>query len=185
MSIFSRIRKRIESIFSNIIGEKQEKSITYSDIIGDLTQITKKQESERKTLIEKVDDSIVYDLSVTQKKLIEKKSEILNIRKSQNDFEKFREINSIIERLETNSLLQSKTKFSPKKIANELIDLLSIELKEEKAGDNLLQSISEKRLKSEEARQNDLESINILKKNVLSFSLTEIQIGRASCRERV
>ena len=183
MSIFSRIRKRIESIFSNIISEKQEKPITYSDIMGDLTQITKEQESERKTLVEKVEDSIVYDLSETQKKLIEKKSEILNIRKSQNDFEKFREINSIIERLETNSWLQSKTKFSPKKIANELIDLLSIELKEEKAGDNLLQSISEKRLKSEEARQNDLESINILKKNVLSFSLTEIHQEREEERK--
>lgn len=183
MSIFSRIRKRIESIFSNIISEKQEKPITYSDIMGDLTQITKEQESERKTLVEKVEDSIVYELSETQKKLIEKKSEILNIKKSQNDFEKFREINYMIERLETNILLQSKIKFSPKKIADELIDLLFVELKEEKPGDNLLQSISEKRLKSEEARQNDLESINILKKNVLSFSLTKIHQEREEERK--
>ena len=132
MSIFSRIRKRIESIFSNIIGEKQEKSITYSDIIGDLTQITKKQESERKTLVEKVEDSIVYDLSENQIELIEKKSKILDIRNSQNDFEKFKEINYEIERLETNIILQSKIKFTPTKIDNELINLLSAQLIEEK-----------------------------------------------------
>lgn len=183
MSIFSRIRKRIESIFSNIISEKQEKQITYSDIIGDLAQITKKQESERKTLVEKVEDSIVYNLSETQIKLIEKKSEALNIRKSQNDFEKFREINYMIERLETNILLQSKIEFLPKKIADELIGLLSIELKEEKPEDNLLQSISEKRWKCERARQNDLESISILKNNVLDFSLTEIHQKREEERK--
>jgi len=183
MSIFSRIRKRIESIFSNIIRAKQKKPITYSDIIGDLTQISKKQESERKTLIEKVDDSIVYDLSETQIKLIEKKSEALNIRESQNDFEKFREINYVIERLETNSLLQSRVKFSPKKIDDELIDLLSVELKEEKLDENLLQSISEKRLKVKEARQNDLEAISILKNNVLYFSLTKIHQKREEVRK--
>ncbi|MCF8345414.1 MAG: DUF4433 domain-containing protein [Bacteroidales bacterium] len=183
MSIFSIIRKRIESIFSNIINEKKEKPKTYSDIIGDIAQISKKQESERKTLIEKVDESIVYDLSETQIKLIEKKSEALNIRKSQNDYGKFREINYVIERLETNSLLQSRVKFSPKKIDDELIDLLSVELKEEKPGDNLLQSISEKRLKFEEARQNDLEAISILKNNVLNFSLTEIHQKREEERK--
>jgi len=183
MSIFSRIRKRIESIFSNIIRAKQKKPITYSDIIGDLTQISKKQESERKALIEKVDDSIVYDLSETQKKLIEKKSEILNIRKSQNDFEKFREINYVIERLETNSLLQSRIKYSPKKIENELLERLSFELTDEKLDKNVLQSISEKRLNADEARQNDLEIISILKNKVLNFSLAEIHQKREEERK--
>ena len=157
MSIFSRIRKRIESIFSNIIGEKQEKSITYSDIIGDLTQITKKQESERKTLVEKVEDSIVYDLSENQIELIEKKSKILDIRNSQNDFEKFKEINYEIERLETNIILQSKIKFTTTKIDNELINLLSAQLIEEKFDRKILEIKSDKRLKFEEERKTDIE----------------------------
>jgi hypothetical protein len=178
MSIFSRIRKRIESIFSNIIGEKQEKSITYSDIIGDLTQITKKQESERKTLVEKVEDSIVYDLSENQIELIEKKSKILDIRNSQNDFEKFKEINYEIERLETNIILQSKIKFTPTKIDNELINLLSAQLIEEKFDRKILEIKSDKRLKFEEERKTDIEKIRILKNDILKFSLTKIHQKR-------
>lgn len=183
MNIFSRIRKRIEYIFSNIISEKKEKPITYSDIIGDLTQISKKQESERKTLVEKVQNSTLYDLSENQVKLIEKKSETLNIRKSQNDFEKFREINYLIERLETNNLLQSRAKFSPEKIDDELIELLSVKLKDERLDKNLLKSISEKRLKFEEVRQNDLEAISLLKNNVLNFSLMAIHQKREKERK--
>ena len=183
MSIFSRIRKRIESIFSNIIGGRKENPITYVDILNDLTEISKQQESERKILVEKAEDSIVYDLSKNQVKLIEKKSETLNIRKSQNDFEKFRKTNYLIERLETNSLLQSRVKFSPKNIDDELIELLSVELKDEILDKDLLKSISEKRLKCEEVRQNDLEAIRILKNNVLNFSLTQIHQKREEERK--
>ncbi|MFW5871781.1 MAG: DarT ssDNA thymidine ADP-ribosyltransferase family protein [bacterium] len=183
MSIFSRIIKRIESLLSNIISERKEKQITYSDIVDDLSEISKQLESERKTHLEKFEQSVIYDLSGTQIKLIEKKSETLNIRKSQNDFEKFREINYVIERLETNSLLQSRVKFSPKRIDEELIDLLSVELKEEKLDINVLQSISEKRLNVEEARKNDIETISILKNKVLNFSLTQVYQKREEERK--
>ena len=183
MSIFSKIRNRIELIFSKIIGERKENPITYFDIQNDLTEISKQQESERENVIEKNINTTLSELSTKQIYLIEKKSETLNIRKSQNDFEKFKEINYEIERLETNSLLQSRVKFSPKKIDDVLIDLLSVELKDEKLDKNLLKTISEKRLKFEEARQNDLETISILKNNVLNFSLTQIHQKREEERK--
>jgi len=183
MSIFSRIRKRIESIFSNFIYEKQEKPISYSDIINDLTQITKKQDSERKTLIEKIEDSFVYNMSETQIKLIEKKSEVLNIRKSPNDFEKFMEINYMIERFETNYLLQSRIKFQPLKINDELLKQLSIELNIEDSDNKLLTLITEKRLKAEQNRKDDLITISDLKTNVLNFSLTQLHQDREEERK--
>lgn len=182
MSIFSKIRNRIVHIFSNLIGEKKE-YITYSDIEDDIAEISKQQVSERKSVIEKYENSFIYDLSGNQIKLIEKKSKTLNIRNSQNDFEKFKEINYEIERLETNIMLQSKIKFTPKKIDNKLINLLSVQLIDDKIDGNILELKSEKGLKFEEARQNDLELISILKNNVLNFSLTEIHQKREEERK--
>jgi hypothetical protein len=185
MNIFSKIRNRIESIFSKIIGERKENPITYLDIQNDLTEISKQQESERENVIEKNKNVTLSELSMIQINLIEKKSETLNIRKSHNDFEKFKEINFEIERLETNLLLQSKIIFSPIIIDNQLISQLSVELKEESFENNLLPYISDKRLQVEQDRTNDLKSINQLKDSVLNFSLTQLHLKREEERKEI
>lgn len=183
MSVFSKIRNRILSIFSNIIGERKEIPITYIDIHDELTDISIQQKSERENVIEKNINVILSELSTKQIYLIEKKSEILNIRKSQNDFEKFKEINYEIERLETNIVLQSKIKFIPKKIDNDLIKLLSAQLIDEIHDRKILELKSEKRLRFEEKRKTDIERIKILKNDTLNFSLTKIHQKREEERK--
>lgn len=178
MNVFTKIRNRIESFFSKITGEREENPKTYFDIQDDLTEISKQQEIERKKVVDKIKNTTLLELSPHQIDLVEKKSKTLDVRNYQIDFQKFKEINYEIERLETNIMLQSRIKFIPKEIDNELINLLSVQLIDERLDKKPLELKSEKRLKFEEERKTDIEKIRILKDEILNFSLTKIHQKR-------
>jgi len=183
MSIFSRIRNRIESIFSYIIGEGRAKKITFSDIENELVEISNQQKVEREIVFNKTEKLSITELSPTQKKLIYKKCQVLNIRNSKTDFEKFRSINQDIEKLETNRLLQSKIKFQPKKNEDATLEKLFSELKDEKFNENILPSLSKKRQQIELNRKKNLEKNTVLKNEILNFSLIELHQKREEERK--
>lgn len=184
MNLLSKIKNKIITFFLGFIRSKKEKRINSFNFEKDEKKsISKLPETEKINTQQLQDNNSIIDTNEDQKKLIENKCEILNIRNFDEDLEKIKEIKQEIERLETNYLLQSRMKFTPVKIGDELLSLLFIGLNEEEQKINLLQSNTEKRLKSWEERKNDVERINNLKNDVLNYSLTKISKERKEKRK--
>jgi hypothetical protein len=141
MNIFRKIARTIEKYIPFIKWDRRTNIITFQDVQSEILKIEQKQKIEREQVLVKQTENPqkrIESLTPAQKKLIAKKSEILNIIDSEQELEIFKNLNSQIELLESNLILQGQINFNIQPIDAERLSIISEELKTIEYSKNLI-----------------------------------------------
>lgn len=185
MNIFRKIASTIKKYIPFIKWDSHTNVITFQDVQSEILKIEQKQKTEREEVLVKQTENPqkrIELLTLAQKKLIAKKSEILNIIDSEQELEIFKNLNSQIELLESNLILQGQINFNIQPIDAERLSVISEELKVIEYSKNLIPELEiiQKRKKTE--REEEKQKNEDLKNEILEFSLIKIHKVREEKR---
>lgn len=185
MNIFKKIARIIEKYIPFIKWNSQTIVVTFQDIQPEILKIEQKQKIERKEILESPKENRqkrIEILAPKQKKLIEQKCKILNITDSEQDLEIFNNLNSQIELLESNLILQGQINFYIKPIDAERLSVISEEIKVVEYSKNLIPEFENNQKSKEIEREDEKQKNQNLKNEILEFSLTKIHKRREEKR---
>ncbi|WP_233901194.1 DarT ssDNA thymidine ADP-ribosyltransferase family protein [Tenacibaculum piscium] len=185
MNIFRKIAKIIKGYIPFIKWGKKTNVVTFQDVQPKILKIEQKQKIEREQVLAKETkppQKKINALTPKQEKLIEQKSEILNIIDSEEELEIFKKLNSQIELLELNLTLQRQINFNIKSIDTEKLSIISEELKLVEYSKNLIPEFKNTNKTKKTEREKKRQEIKSLKNKLFKFSLTEIHKERETRR---